>query len=83
MSELPHSKARLAIKFMIRVAVLAEPDCTGRPQAGAVKNGRGNRLTAVKTGRAAPLAPGDLQQAKGRTLALAIPALTLPIANGQ
>ncbi|MGG6134345.1 hypothetical protein ACQV2E_00515 [Pantoea allii] len=70
---------------MIRVAVLAEPDSTGRPQAGAAKNGRGNRLTAVKTGRAAPLAPGDLQQAtgKGRTLALAIPALTLPIASSQ
>ncbi|MGG6175782.1 hypothetical protein ACQV2C_20300 [Pantoea allii] len=50
---------------MIRVAVLAEPDSTGRPQAGAAKNGRGNRLTAVKTGRAAPLAPGDLQQATG------------------
>ncbi|WP_410515821.1 hypothetical protein QO152_19850 [Pantoea allii] len=77
---------------MIRVAVLAEPDSTGRPPTGAAKNGRGNRLTAVKTGRAAPLAPGDLQQAtgnrqqatgKGRTLALAIPALTLPIASSQ
>ncbi|MGG6193699.1 hypothetical protein ACQV2B_06350 [Pantoea allii] len=68
---------------MIRVAVLAEPDSTGRPLTEAVKNGRGNRLTAVKTGRAAPLAPGDLQQAKGRTLALAIPALTLPIASGR
>ncbi|MBW1251185.1 hypothetical protein [Pantoea allii] len=70
---------------MIRVAVLAEPDSTGRPPTGAAKNGRGNRLTSVKTGRAAPLAPGDLQQAKGRTLALAlaIPALTLPIASSQ